>query len=381
MERSEPSDAWDDAGDDAGEGAPYSPAPLPAHERTWRHPSEVGQATWVLSEPPVAIGRGLLVTTGAIGCVLGIAVLWLLMPIGGGLAPSAAPTATSSFVTLAPRITAGPDEPLRTDLRSDTTVAIGGTPITLPSEEPPVNTVLVSRPATPDTDAIAVAVATDDAPFMVTTANAVADSEAFSIIGSGDPTDGSVLSIDGDLAFLRSPDGLDVVGFAETGSAEVGDMLVVLGQEQTEVRFVGEGEVTELDATVIREGTPVIDESGALVALCTLVQGADGSYVALVPIGPPPTDPVTTDPVTTDPATTDPDTSSTTSVPPDHHHHGRSHRVGRACASATSPAPRRRSSHRSSPTARRQSPGCTQAIRSSPSTARASPRSTRCSPR
>lgn len=309
MERSEPSDAWDDAGDDAGDAAPYGPAPLPAHERTWRHPSEVGQATWVLTEPPVAIGRGLLVTTGAIGCVLGIAVLWLLMPIGGGLAPSASPTATSSFVTLAPP-DAAVDEPTRTDLRSDTTVAISGSPVTLPSEEPPVNTVLVSQHATPDTDGIAVAVALGDhTPFMVTTLNAVGDAEAFSIIGTGDPTDGNVLSIDGDLAFLQSPDGLDVVGFAETGSAEVGDMLVVLGQEQTEVEFVGEGAVTELDATVIREGTPVIDESGALVALCTLVQGSDGSYVALVPIGSPPADPVTTEPASTDPV----DSSSTTS--------------------------------------------------------------------
>ncbi|MBI5087375.1 MAG: hypothetical protein HZB15_00470, partial [Actinobacteria bacterium] len=96
MERSDAFDAWDEPGDDAGDDSFYAAAPLPPHERTWRHPSELGQAAWMLSEPPVAIGRGLLVTTGAIGCVLGIAVLWLLVPIGGGLAPTATPTVTSS---------------------------------------------------------------------------------------------------------------------------------------------------------------------------------------------------------------------------------------------------------------------------------------------
>ena len=105
MERSEPFDAWDEGGDDPLDMSLYGPAPLPAHERAWRHPSEMGQNAWMLTEPPVAIGRGLLVTTGAIGCVLGIAVLWLLVPVGGGLAPSAAPTVTSSTNTVRPVVT------------------------------------------------------------------------------------------------------------------------------------------------------------------------------------------------------------------------------------------------------------------------------------
>ena len=94
MERSGPDDAWDDSGDPL-----YPAAPVPAHERTWRHPSEVGKAAWELSEPPVAIGRGLLVTTGAIGSVLGVAVLWLLSPMSGS-APTASPTATSSVAVV-----------------------------------------------------------------------------------------------------------------------------------------------------------------------------------------------------------------------------------------------------------------------------------------
>jgi hypothetical protein len=321
VERSEPFDAWDE-GDDPLDMSLYGPAPLPAHERAWRHPSEMGQNAWMLTEPPVAIGRGLLVTTGAIGCVLGIAVLWLLVPVGGGLAPSAAPTVTSSTSTVRTVVTSTTETPARTDLVNDAPTSVPAqVVITLPSEEPPVNTVLVTRPKAPETSAVAVAVSNGDAPFIVTTANAVADNDGFSMVGTGDPTDGSVMSIEGNLAYLSSHDELDVVGFTETASAEVGEMVTVLGQEQTPVQFVDDGAVVELDAALVREGTPVIDESGALVALCTLVQTAEGSYVALVPIGGPPAEPtVTTPPESTVPAesttttTTVPGTSTTTTI-------------------------------------------------------------------
>jgi S1-C subfamily serine protease len=94
-------------------------------------------------------------------------------------------------------------------------------------------------------------------------------------------------------------------------------MVTVLGQEQTPIQFVSSGAVVELDASVVREGTPVINEAGALVALCTLIRDGDGgSYVGLIPIGSPPADPtVTTDPSTT--TSTVPDTSTTTSTVPD----------------------------------------------------------------
>ena len=319
MERSEPFDAWDDAGDDPRDDQPhgslYGPAPLPKHERAWRHPSEVGHATWVLSEPPVAIGRGLLVTTGAMGCVLGIAVLWLLVPIGGGLAPTAAPAVTSSFSATRPGVaTLTSDASIRTDLVVDATVVLTQSSITLPSEDVPLNTVLVTRPAIPDTNAVAVAVSVGDVPYIVTTAHAVDDQAGFSIVGTGDPAGGSIVAIDGNLAFLKSTAAMDVVAFTETGSAEVGETVTVLGQEQTPVQFVGDGAVIGLDAALVREGTPVIDESGALVALCTLVQDAGGSYVALVPIGGPPTDPTIDTTVTV--ADTAVDDTSTTSTTP-----------------------------------------------------------------
>ena len=60
------------------------PAPLPAHERAWRHPSEVGERAWVYSEPPLTIGRGLTAATGAIGGLLAMAVLWTMLPTQAG---------------------------------------------------------------------------------------------------------------------------------------------------------------------------------------------------------------------------------------------------------------------------------------------------------
>ncbi len=62
----------------------YPEAPVPQHERIWRHPSELGEAMWQRSEPPLAIGRGLLITSGAIGGLLALAVLWAMLPTNAG---------------------------------------------------------------------------------------------------------------------------------------------------------------------------------------------------------------------------------------------------------------------------------------------------------
>jgi hypothetical protein len=74
---------WDEEPD-------YPRAPLPAHERQWRHPSEQGAYVWDRSEPPLVVGKGLSVATGTVGAVLAIGLLWLMVPHsnrnGGGVA-------------------------------------------------------------------------------------------------------------------------------------------------------------------------------------------------------------------------------------------------------------------------------------------------------
>lgn len=74
------------------------PAPLPAHERAWRHPSEIGERAWVYSEPPLTIGRGLTAATGAIGGLLAMAVLWTMLPTQAGR--NVVATARSTIVEL-----------------------------------------------------------------------------------------------------------------------------------------------------------------------------------------------------------------------------------------------------------------------------------------
>ena len=293
MERSGPDDAWDEPwdGNDDDVAPVYPPAPLPAHERVWRHPSEVGQATWQHTEPPVVIGRGLLVTTGAIGCVLGIAVLLLLVPIGGGLAPTASPTVTSSFAVAGTGTGTG-TEPSgttpRAELRGGTGPSTTAAPALLPAEHVP-NTVLVSSDAAssgdrPQRTAMAIAVSIVNQPFMITTAHAVLSSSGLSIIGPGDSASGTVVSIGADLAFIELGHTIEVASFAAVATAQPGQEVTVLADEPTAVAYAPDGGIPELDAATVLEGTPVVDADGALVALCTLIVDGDGTYVDLVPV-------------------------------------------------------------------------------------------------
>lgn len=270
MERSDAADAWDE-GDD---GDSYPSAPVPSHERAWRHPSELGQAAWTAAEPPVAIGRGLTVTTGAIGCVLGVAVLWLLTPVGGSLAPSASPVATSSVTTA--RLAGAP---ATTAIQAASTTTGSTTGPTLPAEVVPLNTVLVM--AFDSDDAPSIAVAIGDTPFIVTTALAVSGVEGVSLMSGGEPTEG-VVTIEGDLAYIRPTDAMEVIGFAAVAAAAPGQDLLVLADETVAITFDESG-TDLLDADIIVEGTPVIDRNGALVALCTVVIDATGAHVELLP--------------------------------------------------------------------------------------------------
>ena len=74
------------------------------------------------TEPPVTIGRGLLVTSGAIGSALGVAVLYLLLPAGGA-APSASPDGDVVDRLVAHPVVTIADEPAATGSTLATVVA------------------------------------------------------------------------------------------------------------------------------------------------------------------------------------------------------------------------------------------------------------------
>lgn len=83
----------------------YPVAPVPKHERSWRHPSEVGQQVWVHTEPPMTVGRGVLVSVVAMGGLLVVGALWVVLSANAGTfarrnAPNAEPLAAGAASTL-----------------------------------------------------------------------------------------------------------------------------------------------------------------------------------------------------------------------------------------------------------------------------------------
>ncbi|MEI6402579.1 MAG: PDZ domain-containing protein [Actinomycetota bacterium] len=297
MERGDQSDdPWGD--DPHGPGDPtaaYPTAPLPAHERVWRHPSELGQAQWAMSEPPLVVGRGLLAATGAIGTVLGLTVLWMLVPAGfdsGRDQPTAGPDVTRSVQALAVVTTATPPADGATGSDSSASVA------TLPAESVPPNTLRLSaspprgsgEPATA-TAPTAIAVMVNGTGLLLTTAAAVKTFAEVAVADQHDePLIAQVVAVDQGVALLAPSElgdtPLDVIGFDSIATADVGDPVMVLGDDDLEVTFpaadaaldFGPANAAESNPVAdLAEGTPVVDTDGALVGLCTMVTADDGS--------------------------------------------------------------------------------------------------------
>lgn len=273
--------AWADGPDDDSDRYPV--APLPAHERAWRHPSELGQAQWALTEPPVVIGRGLLATTGVLGCTLGIAALWLLLPGGLDQGPVAAPTVARSVGAVT-----GPgfgDTP-RTGLLTPAAPSV-----LLPAESVPPPTVALRSSGATRTPATAVLL--EGTGLLLTTAAAVRDLRTFSIEdASSTSRQAEVLVLSGDVAVLATgsttSDPVDVLGFDAVARADAGDDVVLLAAAPLDIRYPDADEpiaMDDLDATRVPEGTPVVDADGALVGLCTHRTAGDGdTLVHVVPI-------------------------------------------------------------------------------------------------
>ena len=274
-------------------GSEYPPAPLPPHERTWRHPSEIGRATWTHTEPPLAIGRGLLVTTGAIGGLLAIAVLWAMLP-SAGRGGSAAPTVVTSTANNVPVpvATARPETLVATslDLQLPATTVTGGHATTARSDDTSTTT-LDSSPPTVSTqvddqlDSAPVAVSISDS-FVITTARAVpAGSTSITLTGAdGQPHDATVLMVDRDLGLaVLSSDASATGSYGIGPAAAAGDVVTVLGALPTSanVRVDASGHLT-LDAWAdsMAEGTPVINADGLLVGMCS--HGSSGPELVSV---------------------------------------------------------------------------------------------------
>jgi len=273
--------------------ADYPRAPLPAHERSWRHPSEIGAEQWVQSEPPLVVGRGLSVATGTVGAVLALGLLWLMVPHPGrdsGVAIGSSTTAlrTTVVATATPLlrdiVTSTADAEAST-IGVPTTAPAGTTDASVtPSVTPSTTSALTVAPMptmvldgnTTITDSMPpIAVALVPGHFVVTTAAAVRGREGFAVmLPSGDTVVGAVVLVDvaNGTAVLSVGTDIDAAMIPPSTIGDTTGNFVVMNPEATAASLWVDDSGTWVGYDVgvhPGEGTVVLDDHGALVGLCT----------------------------------------------------------------------------------------------------------------
>jgi S1-C subfamily serine protease len=253
----------------------------------------MGRAMWTHSEPPITIGRGLLITTGAIGGLLSIAVLWAMLP-SAGRSGTAAPTVVASTANELPGtvITARADTLVATSvddrlpattLRTGPVAAPASDSSTATTQEDPPET--VSNQGSELIQSAPVAVGVGDS-LVITTARAVKGRTTITLTGTdGQQHDATVVMVDRDLglAVLSA----DAAGFPTSygigPAANPGDVVTVMGATPTSanVGVTADGHLT-LDSwqESTAEGTPVVNGNGLLVGICS--HGSSGPELVSV---------------------------------------------------------------------------------------------------
>jgi S1-C subfamily serine protease len=263
----------------------------------------MGQRAWATSEPPLTIGRGLTAATGAIGALLALAVLWTMVPthagrsagvsvrstlaIADGQTPSSAasllgsstttrPSTTASASTTAVPATSTPTTtPTTVPATANTQAAIG--PTTASMEPTPLPTYAVEHQDSVTVLLGAVAVAVNNGSLVITTAGAVDTGDVISLrLPDGGIEQARVLLVDQrtGLAVLAH-DTPSVASFTVASAVQPGDVLRFYGADQVTAVVQADGSVdtSALDASNARnglpEGTPVVNQRGELVALCS----------------------------------------------------------------------------------------------------------------
>jgi S1-C subfamily serine protease len=252
----------------------------------------MGRAGWTHLEPPITIGRGLLITTGAIGGLLSLAVLWAMLPSTGRGGEAAPTVVTSTANTLASPITSTRADTLvatsidgrvpATTVRVVTLNAPEASDQSTTTSDRPTET--VSTGAAEFVESAPIAVGIGDS-LVITTARAVRGRTVLTLTGAdGQPHDATVLMVDRDLGLaVLSADPTATTSYGIGPAASAGDVVTVLGSTptSTNVSMDANGHLT-LDAwsSPMTEGTPVLNTDGQLVAMCS--HGASGPELVSV---------------------------------------------------------------------------------------------------
>ena len=268
----------------------YPNGPLPAHERQWRHPSELGATQWAASEPPLVVGRGLSVATGSVGVMLAIGLLWLMIPHHSPSGVTAEGSITSLRQTTATDDDNGGFLAVGTTVRqpdsvpTDTAVATSASVLTAPSSSirpiTPLPTLLISNGNVSAAEP-ATAVALTPGHFVITTARAVRGRQGLEVVlPSGETVVGAVVVVDeaAGTAVLAIPSEINasVVQLSPDTAQATG--IVMTSPEPLTVHVVtNESGVHLMYERDIQpgEGSLVLDQQGRLLGMCTMAkQGA-----------------------------------------------------------------------------------------------------------
>lgn len=256
----------------------YPPAPLPPHERVWRHPSELG---FVAQQqfaplPPHRLPRLVLVGAGAVGIAVAAGLVLLLAPRSG---TSVLETSSQAIGAIHDPGQAAGDNGVpatTTKRRSVTTVRTRHSAAAAPSRRS-LSTMLVSG-------AERVAVAVGDGRHALTIAGSLEEDQAIDVLVSdGVTVSARVLSINAanNIAVLELERVMSNAAHQVSYTPPDNGDHVLVGEDAAEatVRITDVGmHVEAADAGTMRpvqDGEPVVNSEGKLVGLVS--RSADGT--------------------------------------------------------------------------------------------------------
>ncbi len=236
----------------------------------------------MLSEPPIMIGRGLTATTGAIAVMIALAVLWTMMPTRAGRTAVVSVRSTLATGTLVVTNSLRlPSDTIDTSTLAPTTAppATSGPSTVDPPQ--PMPTYNVQQTKTLEDGAVAVAVSGSS--LVITTAYAVSEDETVQLLLADGSTEiAQVLFVDQDsgIAVLATHSQPEESAFTVAEIAP-GDELTLAGEGEFTFTVGPDGTFDEAFTydDSIREGTPLMNQDGDLVALCSHAHG--GQFVAI----------------------------------------------------------------------------------------------------
>ncbi len=268
----------------------YPSGPLPAHERQWRHPSEIGATQWAASEPPLVVGRGLSIATGTVGVALAVGLLWLMVPHHSRSGVTAEASVTSLRQSTATDddnggfLVSGTAARNPDSVPSNTAVATSVADVTASTSPTPASTplptLLISKGPVASANP-ATALALTPGHFVVTTARAVRGRQGLEVLlPTGESVVGAVVMVDeaAGIAVLSVPSEIDasVVQLSPETSQVTG--IVMTSPAPLRVSVVSDASGVHLmydRDTEPGEGSPVLDQQGRLLGMCTMnAQGA-----------------------------------------------------------------------------------------------------------